>query len=232
MVLDRPHALLQLLQIEKSLKQYDIGAGVRENDRLFLEDLVDFVCRPHHGIVGKLLGGQRANRTRHKGLSVGSAAGQSHARRVDVRQAIRQAIALQAAAACAIGVRFQKPRASLHVVLVNRLNQIGPRQIEFVEVDIQPHAAGVQFRAHRPVTDEHAVFERIQKIRFQEFLLVFRSDPFRGGGTGQSPCFQQFPCRRSDIIDADHCATDRQGGGGRALRRIFRCDTTNCDQRQ
>ena len=40
----------------------------------------------------------------------------------------------------------------------------GPGHVQFVKVDVQPHAAGVQFRAHRAVADEDAFFQSMKEI--------------------------------------------------------------------
>src|SRR2546421_224605 len=53
--------------------------------------------------------------------------------------------------------------ARAHVLLVHFGHQIGLGDVQRVEALVDEDAFGVEHRAHRPVTDQYALFERVEK---------------------------------------------------------------------
>ncbi len=93
---------------------------------------------------------------------------------VDIRESIFESIALQSASIGTVGVGFEELRPGFDVFTVDRPDQTRMFQVQFVEVGVQSHAAGVEFGPHGPVTDQDALFQSIQEIGLQEFLWAFR----------------------------------------------------------
>ena len=61
------------------------------------------------------------------------------------------------------GVRLDHISAGAHIFAMHVGHEIGLRQIQFVEAAVEKNAAGIQHRAHRAVTNEHATVKRFEK---------------------------------------------------------------------
>ncbi len=153
-------------------------------------DLVEVAEGLDHEQVGAALGergglfDERAERVAELGIAVraGEEPGRSD-RSCDVRIAVRdlacdlralevealhladEAVSLEPEAVSPERVRLENIRARLEIILVNALHDVGPRDVELLEVLRDEDASLVEQRAHRAVGDEERAFRGVEERR-------------------------------------------------------------------
>jgi hypothetical protein len=127
---------------------------------------------------------QRTDRSGHERLASGHVpgfTGELGAAAVDPRGQLLQAELRQPEAVCAEGVRFDRVRARLQVLAMDRRHDVGVGQYDLVEAGPLRYAAAVEQRAHGAVEEQRPAPQQDAKA------LTFRQDPGHAGCGGARP---------------------------------------------
>ena len=97
--------------------------------------------------------------------------GQFDAGGIDLGHLRGEAVASETKAVCAKGVGFKNLGARLEVILMNREDEVGVRQVQFVVAAVDEDTAGVEHCAHRAIGEHGAAGEDIGKLSHLSSML-------------------------------------------------------------
>src|SRR5262249_23132334 len=155
-----------LLEVTEGFEDEEIDATLHQGRGLLREGGGDLLDLGRCGDTGDEARG--ADRARHPHILTGRLASQPRPGEAVGAHLVTEAVTVQAEAVSTEGVRLDHLGARGDVVLVDLGDDLGPRDIELLEVLSDEDAALVEQGAHRPVEDE----ERLHGL------------PERGGPTG------------------------------------------------
>jgi hypothetical protein len=144
----------QLVQIAKGLEHEQVDAALGERRGLLAKRILGL---GRAGAAPRLdPHAQRANRAGHPHAVAGGMTRNARALRVERLGLVGQTEVGQLEPVGAKGVRLDDVGARADVLAVHLGDQVGLRQVEFVETAIEKDALAIEHRPHRAVTDQHA----------------------------------------------------------------------------
>ncbi len=176
-VADGDEGRADLLDVEEGLQRDEVGAGVDERLRLFLEHAVSLVEAHVADRFHETPGG--AYGTSDVGVFAADLTGQAHRLRVDAGHLVAQPVVFQLRLGAAEGVGDDDVRARLEVGAVHPCHHLGCGQVHFLRRLPGFESALLQHRPHGAVQNQHPLLNRLHKrhlhLNPQETFNVLRS---------------------------------------------------------